>query len=138
MYSIICFRVFLKLGSLYARQSSHYKAWIYKKTKHKKIKAYRESLCKEPTVNRYLLNLALKPYRLKAKGKHFTGREFQGLAVRGKKLLKIDILVTSRNGDRQIMQTIRIMSRPPSRTRKWNQLSQFWRISTKVIPREKT
>ena len=36
-----------------------------------------------------------------------------------------DILVTSRNGDRKIMQSIRIMSRPPSRRRKWNQLSQF-------------
>ena len=37
----------------------------------------------------------------------------------------IDILVTSRNGDRKIMQSIRITSRPPSRKRKWNQLSQF-------------
>ena len=26
------------------------------------------------------------------------------------------------------------MSRPPSRKKNWNQLSQFWRISTKVIP----
>ena len=37
----------------------------------------------------------------------------------------IDILVTSGNGDRKIMQSIRITSRPPSRKRKWNQLSQF-------------
>ena len=37
----------------------------------------------------------------------------------------IDILVTSRNGERKIMQSIRITSRPPSRKRKWNQLSQF-------------
>ena len=37
----------------------------------------------------------------------------------------IDILVTSRNGDRKIMQSIRITSRPPSRKGKWNQLSQF-------------
>ena len=29
-----------------------------------------------------------------------------------------DILVTSRNGDRKIMQSIRITSRPPSRKRK--------------------
>ena len=49
----------------------------------------------------------------------------------------IDILVTSKNGDRKIMQYIRITSRPPS-IRKWNQLSQFLRTSTKVIPMEKT
>ena len=37
----------------------------------------------------------------------------------------IDILVTSRNGDRKIMQSIRITCTPPSRKRKCNQLSQF-------------
>ena len=37
----------------------------------------------------------------------------------------IDILVTSTNGDGKIMQSIRITSRPLSRKRKWNQLSQF-------------
>ena len=36
----------------------------------------------------------------------------------------IDILVTSRNGDRKIMQSTKITSRPTSRKRKWNQLSQ--------------
>ena len=29
---------------------------------------------------------------------------------------------------------IGITSRPPSRKTTWNQLSQFWRTSTKVIP----
>ena len=37
----------------------------------------------------------------------------------------IDILVTSRNADRKIMQFIRITNRSTSRKRKWNQLSQF-------------
>ena len=37
----------------------------------------------------------------------------------------IDILATSRNGDRKIMQSIKITSRLPSRIRKWNQLNQF-------------
>ena len=54
------------------------------------------------------------------------------------KTVDIDILVTSRNGDRKIKQSIIITSRPPSRKRKWNQLSQFRRTSTKVIPIEKT
>ena len=42
-----------------------------------------------------------------------------------KETVEIDILQTSRNGDRKIMQSIRITSRPPWRKRKWNQLSQF-------------
>ena len=41
-----------------------------------------------------------------------------------KENVDIDIHVTSRNGDRTIMQSIKITSRPPSRKRKWNQLSQ--------------
>ena len=39
--------------------------------------------------------------------------------------IDIDILVTSRNGLRKIMQSISITRRPPSRIRNWNQLSQF-------------
>ena len=42
-----------------------------------------------------------------------------------KETVDIDTLVTPRNGDRKIMQSIRITSRPPSRIRKWNQFSQF-------------
>ena len=36
-----------------------------------------------------------------------------------------DILVTSRNGDEKIILAIRITSRPTSRIRKWNQLSEY-------------
>ena len=57
------------------------------KKKYKKIKAYRKSLYKEPTVNRCLLILELKPFRLWVKGNHSLGREFQSLAEREKKLL---------------------------------------------------
>ena len=42
-----------------------------------------------------------------------------------KETVDIDILVTSRNGGRKIMQPIRIISKPLSRMRKWNQLIQF-------------
>ena len=55
-----------------------------------------------------------------------------------KETVVIDIVVTSRNVDRKIMQSIRITSRPSSRIRKWNQLSQFRGASTKVIHIEKT
>ena len=52
--------------------------------------------------------------------------------------VNIDILVASRNGEKKIVQSIRITSRPSSRRRQWNQLSQFRRTSTTVIPTEKT
>ena len=78
---------FFNWDSLHKRLSSHYKACTYKKKKHKKVKAYKKSVKKEPTVKRYLLILDLKPLRSQVKGKHSIGREFQSLAVRGKKLL---------------------------------------------------
>ena len=42
-----------------------------------------------------------------------------------KKTLDINILVTYRNGNRKVMQSIRITSRASPRIRKWSQLSQF-------------
>ena len=82
-----------------------------------------------------LLILDLNSVRLQVKGKHSAGRKFQSAR---KETVDIGILVTSRNGDKKIMQFLRIMIRPPSKTRKWNHLSQFRRTSTKVIPVEKT
>ena len=55
-----CHQAFFNWDSLHARLNSHYKAWSYKKKKHKKIKAYRMSVEKESTVKRYLLILDLK------------------------------------------------------------------------------
>ena len=55
---------FLNWDSLHVRLNSNYAAWSYKKTKHKKVKAYRKSVYKEPTVKRSLLILDLKPFRL--------------------------------------------------------------------------
>ena len=57
---IFCFN----LDSLHTRLNSHYKTWSYKKKKQKKIKAYSKSLKNEPAVNRRLLMLDLKPFRL--------------------------------------------------------------------------
>ena len=110
-------------NSLHARLNNHYKAYSYKKKKHKKIKTQRKSVQKI-IVKRCLLILVLKPFRSQAKGKHSISKEFQSLAVQGKKLLT-QTFVTLRNGDRKIMQSIRIMNRPSSRIRKWNQLHQF-------------
>ena len=55
-----------------------------------------------------------------------------------KETVDTDNLVTSSNGNKKNMQSIRKTSRPPLRTRKCNQLSQFRWPSTKVIPVEKT
>ena len=42
-----------------------------------------------------------------------------------KETVDIDTLVTSRNGDRKIMQSIRMTRRPSLRLREWNQEGQF-------------
>ena len=68
------------------------------------------------------VNSTRKATKIIGQRKAFIGREFQSLAKQGKKLLT-DIPVKSRNGEKKIMQSIRIMNRPPSRIRKWNQLS---------------
>ena len=46
-----------------------------------------KSVLKEPKVKRCLLTLELKSLRSQVKGKQSIGREFQGLAMREKKLL---------------------------------------------------
>ena len=59
-----------ELGFTPCKSEQSLQAWNYKKKKHKKIIAYRKSLQKEPTGNRCLLILDLKPLRLQVKGKH--------------------------------------------------------------------
>ena len=54
---------FFNWDLLQVRLNKLYKAWSYKKKKHKKIKAYRKSLKKKPTVKRHLLILDLKSFR---------------------------------------------------------------------------
>ena len=81
-----------------------------------------KSLYKEPAVNKCLLILDLKPFKLEVKRNHSIDRIPEYSCAR-KESVDIDIVVKSRNGDRKIMQSIRITSRSP--TRKRNQLSQF-------------
>ena len=45
------------------RLNNHFEAWSYKKKKYKKIKSYRKSILKGPTVKRCLTILDLKPLR---------------------------------------------------------------------------
>ena len=71
------------------------------------------------------VNSRLKATKIIGQRKAFYRQRTPEFNCARKETVDIDILVTSRNGDRKIMQSIRITSRPPSRKRKWNQLSQF-------------
>ena len=71
------------------------------------------------------VNSGLKATKIIDQRKAFYRQRISEFSCARKEIADIDILVTSRTGDRKIMQSIRIMSRPPSRKRKWNQLSQF-------------
>ena len=84
------------------------------------------------------VNSRLKATKIIGQRKEFYRERIPEPSCARKETVDIDILVTSRNGHRKIMQSIKITSRPPSRKRKWNQLSQFLTTSTKIIPIEKT
>ena len=71
------------------------------------------------------VNYGLKATKIIGERKAFYRQRIPEFSRARKETVDIDILVTSRNGDRKIMQSIRITSRPPSRKRKWNQFSQF-------------
>ena len=84
------------------------------------------------------VNSRLKATKIIGQRKAFYRQRIPEFSCARKETVDIDIFVTSRNGDRKIMQSIRISSRPPLRKRKWNQLSQFRWTSSKVILIEKT
>ena len=96
---------FFNWDSLHVRLNTHCKAWSYKKKKHNKIKAHRKPLQKEPRVKRCLLILDLK---IIGKRKAFYRQEIPESSCVRKVTVDIDIFVTSRNGERKIMQSIRI------------------------------
>ena len=71
------------------------------------------------------VNSRLKATNIKGQRKAFCRQRIPESSCARKETVDIDILVTSRNGDRKIMQSIRITSRTPSRKKEWNQLSPF-------------
>ena len=98
-----------------------------------------QEICLERTYSwKMTVNSRLKATKIIGQRKSFYRKRIPESSCARKETVDIDILVTSRNGDWKIVQSIRIMSKLPSRKRKWNQLSQFWRTSTKVIPIKKT
>ena len=66
------------------------------------------------------VNSRLKAIKIIGQRKAFYRQRIPESSCVRKETVDIDVLVTSRNGDRKIMQSIRIMSRPSSRKWKWN------------------
>ena len=71
------------------------------------------------------VNSRLKATKIIGQRKAFYRQRIPEFSCARKETVDIDILVTSRNCDRKIMQSIRIASRSHSRKRKRDQLSQF-------------
>ena len=71
------------------------------------------------------INSGLKATKIIGQRKAFYRQRIPEFSCARKETVDIDILVTPRNGDRKIMQSIRIATRPPLRKRNWNKLSQF-------------
>ena len=69
------------------------------------------------------VNSGLKATKIIGQGKAFHRQRMFSRAR--KETVDIDNFLTSRNGDKKIMQSMKITSRPPWRKKKWNQLSQF-------------
>ena len=110
---------------------------VTRKKKPKKIRAHRDCL-ERTSSSKMSFNSRLKTTKITGQRKAFYRQRIPESSCARKETIDIDILITSRNGDRKIMRSIRIMSIPPSRKSKWNQFSHFWKTSTKVIPIEKT
>ena len=70
-------------------------------------------------------NSKLKATKIIGQRKAFFRQRIPESSCARKETVVIDILVTYRNGDRKIMQSIRIRRRPSSKIKNWNQLSQF-------------
>ena len=67
------------------------------------------------------VNSRLKTTYTIGQRKEFYRQRIPQSSCVSKEIVDIDILVTSRNGDRKILKSIRITSRqPPSRIKKWN------------------
>ena len=100
--------VFLKWYLLHARLNSHNEAWSYRK--RKRLRANKKAVLTESKDERCQKIL------------HAKNLEFS--CVR-KETVDIDILITSRDGDGKIMQSIRITNGTPSENKEVEQFSKF-------------
>ena len=101
--------VFLKWYLLHARLNSHNEAWSCRKRKRKRLRASKKAVLTESKDERCQKILYAK------------NLEFS--CVR-KETVDIDILITSRDGDRKIMQSIRITNGTPSENKEVEPVEQ--------------
>ena len=71
------------------------------------------------------VNSRLKAIKIIGQRNAFYGQKIPESSCERKETVDIDALVISRNSEAKIMQSIRIMNRPPFRKKKWNQWNQF-------------
>ena len=71
------------------------------------------------------VNSRLKDTKIIGQRKAFYRQRILEHSCAKKETVDIDILLKSGNGDREIMQSIRITRRPVSTIRTWNQFRQF-------------
>ena len=71
------------------------------------------------------VNFGFKIIQIIGQRKAFYRQRILELSCATKETADIGIVVTSRNRDSKITESIRITIRPPLRIRKWNPLSQF-------------
>ena len=122
----------LKRDTKFGEESTRFKIGIRDTTRHgvtrKEIQKILQDkkICLERTYCQKMSVISgLKATKIIGQRKAFYRQRIPEFSCARKETVDIDILVTSRNGHRKIMQCIRITSRPDSRKRKWNQLSQF-------------
>ena len=70
-------------------------------------------------------NSRLRATKVIGQRKSFYRQRIPESTCARKETVDINVLVTARDGDRKIMQSIRITCRLPSRIGKWNRFSQF-------------
>ena len=75
--------------------------------------------------NLQLINSRLKAIQIIGQRKAIYRKRIPESSSARKETVDIDILVSSRNRERKIMQSTRITSTPFLRKRKWKQLNQF-------------
>ena len=109
---------------LQAMLNSHYKAQSSQEKQREK-KHLEKLIIKNPDIKMVPINATLEAIQIIDQSKVFCKQRIPGSGCARKETVDRDILITSRNDERKIMQPIRITSRPPTRTTKRNQLSQF-------------
>ena len=100
---------FVTWNLLHARLNSHYKAQSYKKKQQKKIKTQEISL-ERTSSQQVSVNSTHKAIQIVGQRKAFYWQRIPKPSCVRKETVDIDVLVTSRSGDRRVMQSIRILS----------------------------